>query len=81
MIERPIHLELAHRVEFTRNLFSPENSVLADVIAKSDGDCPHRVIAFVDGGVVGGISAEAAFKLPFFEFKSPPFFDKLFNHI
>ena len=54
MIERPIHLELAHRVEFTRNLFSPENSVLADAIAKSDGDCPHRVIAFVDGGVVGG---------------------------
>jgi len=54
MIERPIHLELAHRIEFTRNLFSPENSVLADVIAKSDGDFPHRVIAFVDGGVVGG---------------------------
>jgi len=54
MIERPIHLELAHRIEFTRNLFSPENSVLADAIARSDGDFPHRVIAFVDGGVVGG---------------------------
>ena len=54
MIERPIHLELAHRIEFTRNLFSPENSVLADVLARSEDDLPHRVIAFVDGGVVGG---------------------------
>ncbi len=54
MIERPIHLDLAHRIEFTRDLFSSENSVLADVIAKSDNGTCHRVVAFVDGGVVGG---------------------------
>ena len=52
MIERPIHLDLTHRIEFTRDLFSSENSVLADVIAKSDNGTCHRVIAFVDGGVV-----------------------------
>ena len=54
MIERPIHLELVHRVEFTRDLFSPVNTILSDVVAKCGVDQVLRCIVFVDGGVVGG---------------------------
>tara|TARA_B100001057_G_scaffold499389_1_gene609847 strand:+ start:7619 stop:8779 length:1161 start_codon:yes stop_codon:yes gene_type:complete len=54
MIERPIHLELVHRVEFTRDLFSPVNSVLADIVSKCEVSHSSRFIVFVDGGVVGG---------------------------
>jgi 3-dehydroquinate synthase len=54
MIERPIHLESAHRVVFTRDAFAPGNEVLGDVLARAPGNGPHRVLAFVDGGVVGG---------------------------
>ena len=39
MLERSIHLDLVHRIEFTRNLFSPVNSVLSeDGIEWSDVD-------------------------------------------
>ena len=54
MIERPIHLEFAHRVEFTRGAFAPGNSALADVLARApevDGDAAKRVLVFVDQGV------------------------------
>ena len=54
MLERTIHLELVHRIEFTRNLFSPVNSVLADVVSKSGSSESSKFIVFVDGGVVGG---------------------------
>ena len=54
MLERTIHLELVHRIEFTRNLFSPVNSVLSDVVSKSGSSESSKFIVFVDGGVVGG---------------------------
>ena len=54
MLERTIHLELVHRIEFTRDLFSPVNSVLSDVVSKSGSTEPSKFIVFVDGGVVGG---------------------------
>lgn len=54
MLERTIHLELVHRIEFTRDLFSPVNSVLSDVVSKSGSSEPSKFIVFVDGGVVGG---------------------------
>jgi 3-dehydroquinate synthase len=54
MIERSIHLELVHRVEFTRDLFSPVNTILSDVVAKCGSNQILRCIVFVDGGVVGG---------------------------
>lgn len=54
MIERPIHLEFAHRVAFTRNVFSPGNAVLGDVLARAGDAVSHRVLVFVDGGVIGG---------------------------
>ncbi|MCP4847287.1 MAG: 3-dehydroquinate synthase [Verrucomicrobiaceae bacterium] len=54
MIERPIHLEFAHRVVFTRGAFSPGNSSLDDVLARAGDAIPRRVLVFVDGGVVGG---------------------------
>ena len=54
MLERTIHLELVHRIEFTRDLFSPVNSVLSDVVSKSGSSESSKFIVFVDGGVVGG---------------------------
>ncbi len=54
MIERPIHLEFAHRVVFTRGAFTPGNEVLGDVLSRAPGGGPHRVLALVDGGVIGG---------------------------
>ena len=54
MIERPIHLEFAHRVVFTRDAFAADNAALADVLARTGEEGPHRVLVFVDGGVVGG---------------------------
>ena len=54
MLERTLHLELVHRIEFTRNLFSPVNSVLSDVVSKSGSSESSKFIVFVDGGVVGG---------------------------
>ena len=54
MLERTIHLELVHRIEFTRDLFSPVNSVLSDVVSKSGSSEPSKFIVFVDCGVVGG---------------------------
>ena len=54
MLERTIHLELVNRIEFTRNLFSPVNSVLSDVVSKSGSSESSKFIVFVDGGVVGG---------------------------
>ncbi len=54
MIERPIHLEFAHRVVFTRNAFSPDNAVLGDVLARAGDAESCRVLVFVDGGVIGG---------------------------
>jgi 3-dehydroquinate synthase len=54
MIERPIHLEFAHRVVFTRDAFSPDNAVLGDVLARAGETGSHRVLVFVDGGVIGG---------------------------
>ena len=54
MIERPIHLEFAHRIEFTRDAFAAGNAVLGDVLARAGGSGPHRVLVFVDGGVIGG---------------------------
>ncbi len=54
MIERPIHLESAHRVIFTRDVFAPGNEVLGDVLSRAGGKGAHRVLAFVDGGVIGG---------------------------
>ena len=54
MLERTIHLELVHRIEFTRNLFSPVNSVLSDVVSNSGSSESSKFIVFVDGGVVGG---------------------------
>ena len=53
MIERPIHLEFAHRVVFTRDAFSPGNSALSDILARAGDSMAHRVIVFVDGGVIG----------------------------
>ena len=53
MIERPIHLEFAHRVVFTRDAFSPSNSSLSDILARAGDSMTHRVIVFVDGGVIG----------------------------
>ena len=54
MLERTIHLELVHRIEFTRDLFSSVNSVLSDVVSKSGSSESSKFIVFVDGGVVGG---------------------------
>ncbi len=54
MIERPIHLEFAHRVVFTRGAFAPGNAVLGDVLARAGDSIPRRVIVFIDGGVIGG---------------------------
>jgi 3-dehydroquinate synthase len=54
MIERPIHLEFAHRVVFTRGAFSTGNAALSDILARAGDSMTHRVIVFVDGGVVGG---------------------------
>ena len=54
MLERTIHLELVHRIEFTRDLFSPVNSVLSDVVSKSGSSESSKFIVLVDGGVVGG---------------------------
>ena len=54
MLERSIHLDLVHRIEFTRNLFSPVNSVLSDVVSKSSSSECAKFIVFVDGGVMGG---------------------------
>jgi len=54
MIERPIHLEFAHRVVFTRGAFSAGNPALGDILSRAGDSMPRRVIVFVDGGVVGG---------------------------
>ena len=54
MLERTIQLELVHRIEFTRDLFSSVNSVLSDVVSKSGSSESSKFIVFVDGGVVGG---------------------------
>ena len=54
MIERPIHLEFAHRVVFTRGAFCTGNAALSDILARAGDSMTHRVIVFVDGGVVGG---------------------------
>ena len=54
MIERPIHLEFAHRVVFTRGAFAPGNAVLGDVLARAGDSIPRRVIVFIDRGVIGG---------------------------
>ena len=54
MLERSIHLDLVHRIEFTRNLFSPVNSLLSDVVSKSSSSECAKFIVFVDGGVIGG---------------------------
>ena len=53
MIERPIHLEFAHRVVFTRGAFSAGNASLSDMLARAGDSLTHRVIVFVDGGVIG----------------------------
>lgn len=55
MIERPIHLEYAHRIAFTRDAFAVENSDLAHVFARTGESeaqqAAQRVLVFVDAGV------------------------------
>ena len=57
MIERPIHLDFAHRVVFSRDVFSPGNVTLADLLARagdSDGTASKKVLVFIDAGVAEG---------------------------
>ncbi|MGA1840546.1 MAG: 3-dehydroquinate synthase [bacterium] len=46
-IEQRIRVEYTYDIYFTRDIFSPENPVLKDVL----GDRRHRILAFVDSGV------------------------------
>jgi len=52
MIERSITLTFDHKVVFTRNAFSPENSELARILtANSLGDRPSRALVVLDRAV------------------------------
>lgn len=41
-------------VIFTRELFAPANPVLRDVLCRHESDKKHRIIMFIDAGVVSG---------------------------
>ena len=38
-------------VAFTRGLFSPDNTLFADVLARREADKRHRVLIYVDDGI------------------------------
>lgn len=46
-IEQIIRVEYSYDIYFTRDIFSPENPVLKDVL----GEGRHRILAYVDSGV------------------------------
>jgi 3-dehydroquinate synthase len=46
-IEQRINVEYRYGIYFTRDIFSPENTILKDVL----GEGQHRVLVFVDSGV------------------------------
>ncbi len=52
MLEKPIHLTFKHRVAFTRNVFAPGNETIADLISHCGDEPPHRVVVFIDQGLV-----------------------------
>src|SRR5438046_1024706 len=51
-IKLAIQVQLSYAVHFTRNVFSPENPLFADVIAHESDQNPVLALFVVDGGVV-----------------------------
>jgi len=49
-IDRRVGVDLVHRLRFTRNLFAPDNPLLAEIVSL-DPHSPRRVLVFVDSGV------------------------------
>jgi 3-dehydroquinate synthase len=55
MAQHPIQLTYQHRVEFTRQVFAPENRTLIDLIQAEAGDKPAALLVFLDSHVAAAL--------------------------
>ncbi|MCF7855172.1 MAG: 3-dehydroquinate synthase [Candidatus Pacebacteria bacterium] len=51
MIQTSIKVPFAYSIHFTRDVFSPENPTLHDILVDGEEDQRHRFLVFVDAGV------------------------------